>query len=40
MVTHHRRMPGGIATHIIVNGPIVMAPPGISISMDELYPRL
>ncbi len=38
-VTHHRRTPAGIETRIIVNGPIAMDPPGISISVEELYAR-
>lgn len=37
MVTHHRRTHDGIETRIIVNGPIAMEPPGIVITMEEIY---
>ena len=36
-VTHHRRAGDGIETRIIVNGPIPMEPPGIVITMEEIY---
>ena len=36
-VTHHRRTSGGIDTCIIVNGLIVMDPPGIAITVEEIY---
>jgi Uma2 family endonuclease len=36
-VTHHRRTDDGIDTRIIVNGPIKMAPPGIVITVEEIY---
>ena len=36
-VTHHRRTDDGIDTRIIVNGPITMAPPGIVITVEEIY---
>jgi Uma2 family endonuclease len=36
-VTHHRRTRDGIETRIIVNGPITMAPPGIVITVEEIY---
>ncbi len=36
-VTHHRRARDRIDTQIIVNGPITMAPPGIVITMEEIY---
>jgi Uma2 family endonuclease len=36
-VTHHRRAAGGIETRIIVNGSINMDPPGIVITVEELY---
>jgi hypothetical protein len=36
-VTHHRRTGDGIDTRIIVNGPITMAPPGIVITVEEIY---
>ena len=36
-VIHHRRVADGIATRVVETGPIKMAPPGISIHMDELY---
>jgi Uma2 family endonuclease len=38
-ITHHRRTPDGIETRIIVNGPITMQPPGISITAEEIYRR-
>ena len=37
MVTHHRRAGEGIETRIVVNGPIAMDPPGIVITVEELY---
>lgn len=36
-VTHHRRTPDGIDTRVIVNGLIVMDPPGIAITVEEIY---
>jgi Uma2 family endonuclease len=36
-VTHHRRTSDGIETRIIVNGPVTMDPPGIVITVEELY---
>jgi Uma2 family endonuclease len=36
-VTHHRRAGEGIDTRIIVNGPIAMTPPGIVITVEEIY---
>ncbi len=36
-VTHHRRTGDGIDTRIIVNGPITMDPPGIVITVEEIY---
>lgn len=36
-VTHHRRTGEGIDTRIVVNGPITMDPPGIVITVEELY---
>jgi hypothetical protein len=36
-VTHHRREGDRIDTRIIVNGPITMAPPGIAITVEEIY---
>jgi len=36
-VIHHRRTGDGIETRIIVNGPIAMDPPGIIITMEEIY---
>jgi len=38
-ITHHRRTPDGIETRIIVNGPITMEPPGITIAVEEIYRR-
>jgi Uma2 family endonuclease len=38
VVTHHRRTSDGIATQIIVSGAIVMHPPGITISVEDIYP--
>jgi len=36
-VTHHRRAGDAIDTRIIVNGPMAMDPPGIVITIEELY---
>jgi Uma2 family endonuclease len=36
-VTHHRRTSGGIDTRIVVNGSIVMDPPGLAITVEEIY---
>jgi Uma2 family endonuclease len=38
-ITHHRRTPAGIETRIIVNGPVTMDPPGITITVEEMYRR-
>ena len=37
VVTHHRRRGDSIETLIVVNGPITMDPPGIVVTVDELY---
>jgi Uma2 family endonuclease len=37
MVIHHRRAGDGIETRIIAAGTITMAPPGIVITVEELY---
>jgi Uma2 family endonuclease len=37
VVTHHRRADAGIETRIVVSGPIAMAPPGIVITVEEIY---
>jgi len=37
MVTHHRRTGAGIDTLVVVNGPITMDPPGIVVTVEELY---
>jgi Uma2 family endonuclease len=37
VITHHRRNGTGIDTRIIVNGDIVMDPPGIAITVEEIY---
>lgn len=37
MVTHHRRAGGSIDTLVVVNGPITTDPPGIVITVEELY---
>jgi Uma2 family endonuclease len=37
MVTHHRRTGANIDTLVVVNGPITMDPPGIVITVEELY---
>jgi len=39
-VTHHRRAGDRIETLILVNGPIAMEPPGIVITVEELYGAL
>ncbi len=36
-VIHHRRAADSIETRIIVNGPIIMNPPGIVIMTEEIY---
>lgn len=36
-VIHHRRTEAGIDTRIVVAGPILMAPPGIVITVDEIF---
>lgn len=36
-VVHHRRAAGGIMTHWVVEGPIVLDPPGIRIGVEDLY---
>jgi Uma2 family endonuclease len=36
-ITHHRRVGDGIDTRIIVNGPVSMDPPGIVITVEEIY---
>ena len=36
-VIHHRRTHDGIATRILTGGAIAMHPPGILITVDELY---
>ena len=36
-VFHHRRNGDGIDTRIIASGPIVMEPPGITITVEALY---
>jgi Uma2 family endonuclease len=36
-VTHHRRSGDVIHTTIVVNGPIEMDPPGITINVEEIY---
>lgn len=37
MVTHHCRAGAGIDTMVVVGGPITMDPPGIAITVEELY---
>jgi Uma2 family endonuclease len=37
MVIHHRRNGSGIDTRIIANGPIEMDPPGITITVEDIY---
>ncbi len=39
MVIHHRRDGDAIATRILAAGPIAMEPPGIVITVEELYRR-
>ncbi len=36
-VIHHRRHGSGIETRIIASGPIEMDPPGITITVEEIY---
>ena len=37
IVTHHRRSGGSIETLVLVGGPITMDPPGIAVTVEELY---
>ena len=37
LVIHHRRTPDGIDTRIITGGGIVMDPPGITITIEDIY---
>jgi hypothetical protein len=37
VITHHRRTADGIDTRIIVAGKLVMDPPGITITLEEIY---
>ena len=37
IVTHHRRTADGIDTRVIVNGAIVLDPPGITITVEDIY---
>ena len=37
MVTHHRRVSASINTVVVVNGPITLDPPGIVITVEEIY---
>lgn len=37
MVMHHRRTAAGIDTMTIVNGPVELSPPGLVITVEELY---
>ena len=39
MVTHHRRAAARIDTVVMVNGPLAMDPPGIVITVEDLYDR-
>jgi hypothetical protein len=36
-IIHHRRGGEGIETRICVTGPIVMDPPGIVVTAEEIY---
>jgi Uma2 family endonuclease len=37
VITHHRRTADGIDTRIIVAGKLVMEPPGITITLEDIY---
>jgi Uma2 family endonuclease len=37
VVTHHRRAANTIETSIIFAGPITLAPPGLTITLEEIY---
>ncbi len=37
LITHHRRTAEGIDTRIVFDGSIEMHPPGITITVDEIY---
>jgi len=37
VVTYHRRAANGIETSIIFEGPITLAPPGLTITLEEIY---
>ncbi len=36
-IIHHRRAASGIDTRIIVSGEIAMDPPGITVTVEEIY---
>lgn len=36
-IVHHRRTPDGIATAIVTAGQIELQPPGLTITLDEIY---
>jgi hypothetical protein len=38
IATHHRRVKHAIETRVIFAGPIEMAPPGIMLTLEEIYP--
>ena len=37
MIIHHRRTDQGIATHLVASGAVVLDPPGIVVSVEEIY---
>ncbi len=37
IVTHHRRHGAGIETLVLLGGPIAMDPPGLAVTVEELY---
>ena len=37
IVTHHRRHGAGIETQVLLGGPIAMDPPGMVVTVEELY---
>ena len=37
IIQHTRQSAGSIATQIVTQGTIVLAPPGLSVPVDEIY---
>ena len=37
IVTHHRRAGDTIMTAVLVNGPVVLDPPGVNLAVEAFY---